>query len=85
MKKKIVKIVNPDLMERIFGIIMAIILVIGGLLYWRGDIEETGLILIGVVVLIAGVSFIIGIRVSQADGFLDGYVRAKNHFDGKKK
>jgi len=84
MKKKLIKVLKPDLMERFFALVMAMTLIIGGLLYWRGYIKEPGLILLGVFVLVAGVSFTVGIRVAQRDGFLDGYIRAKDDLDNKK-
>lgn len=84
MKKKLIKVLRPDLMERFFALVMAMTLVIGGLLYWQGYIKEPGLILLGVFVLVAGVAFALGVRTAQTDGFLDGYIRAKDDLDGKK-
>jgi hypothetical protein len=84
MKKKLIKVLKPDLMERFFALVMAMTLVIGGLLYWRGYIKEPGLILLGVFVLVAGVSFTLGIRTAQIHGFLDGYVQAKDDLGNKK-
>lgn len=76
--------ITPGRINRLFGVLLAIFLVIGGYLYWQGYIEEISLILVGIIALVAGVSFTFGTRVCQKDGFLDGYGQAKNHFDGKK-
>lgn len=81
MKKRI----TPGRINRFFGILLAIFLAIGGFLYWQEYIQEEGLILIGVIALVAGILFTFGVRIAQKDGFLDGYARAKNNFDKKKK
>lgn len=82
MKKKRL---TPGRINRLFGLYMAIFLVIVAVFYWCEQISQTGLILIAIMTITAGVLFVFGVRRAQADGFLDGYVRAKNHFDGKKK
>ena len=84
MKKRLVNGLNTDKITRFFGFLMAIFLIIGGLLYWQGYIKEVGLILVGIITIMTGVSFTFGTRVAQKDGFLDGYVRAKDDLDGKK-
>lgn len=71
--------------NRIYGILIAIFLAIGGFLYWQGYIQETGLVLVGVITLVSGISFTFGTRTAQKDGFLDGYARAKDNFDKEKK
>lgn len=71
--------------NRLFGVILAIFLAVGGFLYWQGYIQETGLILVGIIALTAGILFVFGTRVAQKNGFLDGYARAKNDFDKEKK
>lgn len=76
---------TPGRINRFFGILLAIFLVVGGFLYWRGFINEIGLILMVVIALVAGISFTFGTRMAQRDGFLDGYGQAKNNFDKKKK
>lgn len=70
---------------RFFGLLLAIFLAVGGFLYWQGYMQTIGLVMIGVVVLVAGISFTFGIRVAQKDGFLDGYNQAENDFNNKKK
>lgn len=84
MKKKIIKLATPDLIERFFTLAMAVVLIVAGLLYWRGYIKEPALILLGVFVFVAGVSFVLGIRTAQINGFLDGYAQAKDELAKKK-
>lgn len=84
MKKRLVNGLNTDKISRFFGFLVAIFLGLGGILYWQGYIGETGLVLVGIIVLVAGVSFTLGTRVAQKDGFLDGYSCAKNDFNRKK-
>lgn len=85
MKKRLVNGLNTDKITHFFGLTLAIFLAIGGFLYWQGYIQELGLILLGIITIVVGISFILGVRVSQKDGFLDGYVRAKDNFNKKKK
>lgn len=82
MKKKVI---TPGRMIRLYGLIFAVFLALGGLLYWQGTIQMKGLILMGITALVSGILFTFGVRIAQKDGFLDGYVRAKDHFDKKKK
>ncbi len=82
MKKKGI---TPGRINRLLGVLLAIFLAVGGWLYWQNFIHEIGLIFIVVVVLVIGVLFTFGTRMAQKDGFLDGYVRAKDSFDKKEK
>ncbi len=85
MEKKLVKLVKPGQMIRLFGFVLAIFLGLAGFLYWQGRLRETGFTLTIIIALIAGVSFAFGVRAAQIDGFLDGYARAKDDFDKEKK
>lgn len=84
MEKKLVRLLKPGQMIRLFGFILAIFLGLAGFLYWQGRLRETGFTLTVIIALIAAVSFTVGVRVAQIDGFLDGYARGKNEFDKKK-
>lgn len=79
MKKKL----TPEQINRLFGVLLAIFLAIGGYLYWQGYIEKMGLLLVAIITLVAGASFTFGTRTAQIDGFLDGYARAKDHLEKK--
>lgn len=79
------KSLTPGQIIRLFGTLLAIFLASGGFLYWQGFLQEMGLVLIGVIVLVVAILFVFGIRIAQKDGFLDGYVRAKDDFDKKRK
>lgn len=79
------KRLTPGQINRLFGTLLAIFLAIGGFLFWQGYIQEMSLLLVAVIALVAGASFTFGTRMAQRDGFLDGYARAKDNFDGKKK
>lgn len=85
MEKKLVNGLTVGRVNRFFGILLAIFLSLGGLLYWQGYLKERGLILVGIITVVAGISFTFGTRVAQKDGFLDGYVRAKDEIEKKKK
>ena len=85
MEKKLVKLVRPGQMIRLFGFILAVFLVLAGVLYWQGLLRETGFTLTVIIALIAAVFFVVGVRIAQIDGFLDGYVRANDEFEEKKK
>ena len=85
VKKKLIDGLNTDKITRFFGFLMAIFLGLDVILYWQGYIGEAGLALVGIIVLVAGVSFTFGTRVAQRDGFLDGYVQAKENRDRQKK
>jgi len=71
--------------NRFFGIVLGIFLVFAGFLYWQNRITEIGLITVILVALATGFLFVFGVRIAQKDGFFDGYVRAKNELDKKKK
>lgn len=85
MEKKLVKLVKPGQMIRLFGFVLAVFLVLAGVLYWQGLLRETGFTLTVIIVLIAAVFFVVGVRIAQIDGFLDGYVRAKDEIEKEKK
>lgn len=85
MEKKLVRLLKPGQMIRLFGFVLAIFLGLAGVLYWQGRLHETGFTLTVIIALIAAVSFAFGVRIAQIDGFLDGYVRAKDEFEKKKK
>lgn len=84
MRRRLVNGLTSERINRLFGLALAIFLAVAGILYWQGYIQEMGLILVGVIVLIAGILFVFGTRTAQKDGFLDGYARAKDDFDKKK-
>jgi hypothetical protein len=67
--------------NRLLGVLLAISLAVGAGLHWQGSIREAGLVLLIIVALIVGILFPFGVRMAQRDGFLDGYARAKDHFD----
>ena len=71
--------------NRFFGIVLGIFLVIIGFLYWQNRITEIGLITVILVVLATGGLFVFGVRIAQKDGFFDGYIRAKDELNKKKK
>lgn len=77
--------ITPGRINRLFGVLLAISLAVGAGLYWQGSIQESGLVLLVIVTLVVGILFPFGVRVAQRDGFLDGYVQAKNGLDKKKK
>lgn len=77
--------ITPGRISRLYGLLLAVFLALGGLLFWQGTIRKTGLILIGITALASGILFTFGVRLAQKDGFLDGYARAKDHFNKKKK
>jgi hypothetical protein len=77
--------ITPGRINRLLGVLLAISLVVGGAFYWYGCIQEAGLVLVVIVVLVVGILFPFGVRMAQRDGFLDGYARAKDHFDRKEK
>lgn len=77
MKKRL----TPGRINRCFSVLLAIFLAFTGFLYWQGYIQGSGLILVAIVVLMAGILCIISTRIAQKDGFLDGYIRAKDDFD----
>lgn len=85
MEKMKKKVITPGRITRLYGLLLAVFLALGGLLYWQETIQVKGIILIGVIALVSGILFTFGVRIAQKDGFLDGYVRAKDHFDKKKK
>lgn len=85
MEKKLVKLVKPGQMIRLFGIVLAIFLALSGFLYWQNYLHEIGFTLMVTIALIAAVAFVVGVRVAQIDGFLDGYVRAKEEIEKKGK
>lgn len=73
-------------MNRLFGFLIAIFWILAGILFWQNHCTaETFLILAGIVTLVGGILFVFGTRSAQKDGFLDGYARAKDEFDKKKK
>jgi hypothetical protein len=76
---------TPGRINRLFGVLLAIFLGVGAYLYWFGYIRELGLALVIIIALVAGVLFTFGTRMAQRDGFLDGYTRAKNGLEEKKK
>lgn len=82
MKKKGL---TPGRINRCFGVLLAVFLALGGFSYRQGYIQETGLVLVGIITLLSGILFTFGTRVAQKNGFLDGYARAKDNFDKKKK
>jgi len=77
--------VTPGRANRCFGVLLALFLAFTGFLYWKEYIQEAGLILVGIIALAAGILFVFGVRIAQKDGFIDGYARAKDNFDKKKK
>lgn len=85
MRRKLVNGLTPGRINQLFGIVLAIFLAIAGFLYWQGYIQAIVLILTGIIALVAGISYVFGIRIAQKDGFLDGYSRAKDNFDKQKK
>ena len=85
MRRRLVNGLTSERINCLFGIVLAIFLAIGGFLYWQGYIQEIVLILVGIIALVAGISYVFGIRIAQKDGFLDGYTRAKDGFDKEKK
>jgi len=72
-------------MNRLFGFLLAIFWVLAGILFWQNHFDKTILTLAVVVTLVGGILFVFGTRSAQKDGFLDGYTRAKDEFDKKKK
>jgi len=85
MEKKLVKLVRPGQMIRLFGFILAVFLVLAGVLYWQGLLSKTGFTLTVIIALITAVFFVVGVRIAQVDGFMDGYVRAKEEIEKKEK
>ena len=85
MRRRLVNGLTSERINCLFGAVLAIFLVIAGFLYWQGYIQAIVLLLAGIIALVAGISYVFGIRIAQKDGFLDGYARAKNEFDKKKK
>lgn len=79
------KRLTPGRINRLFGVILSFFLAVAGVLYWQGQISLESLLLVAILTLVAGVAFTFGVRTAQKDGFLDGYARAKNNFDKKKK
>ena len=77
--------ITPGRIIRFFGILIAAFWVLAGFLYWRYQFTKTFLVLAVIATLVNGALFVFGIRTAQKDGFLDGYARAKDHFDKKKK
>ncbi|MFZ5366491.1 MAG: hypothetical protein ACOZBZ_04370 [Patescibacteria group bacterium] len=81
MKKRL----TPGQIDRCFGVILAIFLAFAGFLYWQGYIQGSGFLLTAIVVLLAGAFCVFNTRRAQKDGFLNGYARAKDDFEKKKK
>jgi len=77
--------ITPGRINRFFGVLLGIFLASAGFLYWQNRITEIGLIIMVLIALTAGVLFVFGIRIAQKDGFIDGYARAKDNLDKKKK
>jgi len=77
--------ITPGRIDRLFGILIAIFWVLAGFLYWQKRITEITIVLAVVASLVGGILFVFGTRTAQKDGFLDGYARAKDGFDKKKK
>lgn len=77
--------ITPGRINRCFGVILAIFLALAGFLYWQGYIQALGFILAVIIIATAGIWCTFDTRRVQRDGFLDGYNRAKNSFDQKKK
>ena len=71
--------------NRFFALFTAIFLALAAFLYWQNHISLFALIVTGILGLAVVVLFVFGVRISQRDGFLDGYARAKDNFDKKKK
>lgn len=76
---------TPGRINCFFASLLAFFLAITGVLYWQGQIGLESLLLVGIIALVAGISYVFGIRIAQKDGFLDGYARAKDNFDKQKK
>lgn len=57
----------------IFIFLVISFLGIGGVLYWQDDITLRGLLLLILMSLLTGISFVLGTRIAQKDGFVDGF------------
>lgn len=76
---------TPGRANRCFGILLAILLAIAAFLYWQNYIQEIGFLIVVIALLVAGIWCTLNTRIAQRDGFLDGYVRAKDDFDKEKR
>ena len=79
MEKTLVRWLSFRRVIYLFSFIWVVFLGLVGFLYWQGYIQQVALILLGIIALIVAIVFIIGVRIAQRDGFMNGF---KNGRDG---
>ncbi len=67
-----------ELVNQLLVLFLILFVGIGGLLYWQDLITANGWVLVTLMAIVIGFLSVLGARVGQKDGFIDGFKRGKD-------